>query len=89
VSGWRLLLGRLDPAARERDRAGLGRILLRLTELGTEPDEDRGDVLIRPPIEEFGIADFSAFDRLVTLGHEAGGRALEAWLSASPISGSS
>jgi NTE family protein len=81
VSGWRVLLSRLDPAARERDRAGLGRILLRLTELGTERDDDRGELRIRPAIDEYGITDFGSFDRLVELGYQAAMESVPAWLA--------
>ena len=81
VSGWRVLLSRIDPSARDRDRAGLGRILLRLTELGTERDDDRGELRIRPAIDDYGIADFGAFDRLVELGYEAAMESVPAWLA--------
>jgi predicted acylesterase/phospholipase RssA/CRP-like cAMP-binding protein len=78
VSGWRVLLSRIDPNAREQDRAGLGRILLRLTEIGTDHD-DRGDLYIRPAIDGFSIADFGAFDRLVDLGYDAAMTAVPEW----------
>jgi len=87
VSGWRMLLSRIDPSTRDRDRAGLGRILLRLTEIGTDQD-DRGDLCIRPPIDSFSIADFGAFDRLVQIGYEAAMAVLPAW-RADLLSGSS
>lgn len=87
VSGWRVLLSRIDPSARDRDRAGLGRILLRLTEIGSDHD-DRGDLCIRPAIDAFSIADFGAFDRLVDLGYEAAMTALPGW-RAEAVSGSS
>jgi len=77
-----------EPADRaRRDRAGLGRILLRLTEIGTD-HADRGDLCIRPAIDAFSIADFGAFDRLVDIGYEAAMEALPAWREES-VSGSS
>jgi len=80
VSGWRVLISRLDPATREHDRAGLGRILLRLTELGTERDDDRGELRVRPAIDDYGIADFGSFDRLVELGYDAAMGSVPEWL---------
>lgn len=79
VSGWRLLLGRFDRGAPGAETAGLGRVLMRLTELGSERDADRGDVYIRPAVDAYSIGDFKAFDRLVDLGHDAGLRAIDAW----------
>ncbi|MBM3659430.1 MAG: cyclic nucleotide-binding domain-containing protein [Actinobacteria bacterium] len=87
VSGWRVLLSRIDPSARASDRAGLGRILLRLTEIGTDED-DRGDLCIRPAIETFSIADFGAFEQLVELGYRAAMEALPPWRD-EVVSGSS
>jgi predicted acylesterase/phospholipase RssA/CRP-like cAMP-binding protein len=80
VSGWKMLLGRLDPAVSNRDTAGLGRILMRLTELGGGHDDDRGDLYIRPSVDPFGIAEFKAFDRLIALGYEAGMLSLREWI---------
>ena len=54
---------------------------MRLTELGSEQDADHGDLYIRPDIDEYSIADFKAFDRLIELGYEAGQREIEAWLA--------
>ena len=82
VSGWRLLLNRIDPAtASNNNSAGLGRILMRLTELGGLQSDDRGDLYIRPPLDPFGIADFKAFDQLIQLGYEEGQRAVGEWLA--------
>jgi len=81
VSGWRMLLNRLDPKVTAEQTAGLGRILMRLTELGSEQTDDQGDLYIRPAVDPFGIADFKAFDRLVQLGYEAGHEAVGAWLA--------
>jgi predicted acylesterase/phospholipase RssA/CRP-like cAMP-binding protein len=79
VSGWRLLFGRLDRGAASANTAGLGRVLMRLTELGSERGSDVGDVYIRPTVDAYGIADFKAFDDLVRLGREAGLRAIDEW----------
>ena len=57
---------------------------MRLTELGSEPNADQGDVYIRPAVDPFGIADFKAFDRLVTIGREAGERAVDDWRALRP-----
>jgi NTE family protein len=81
VSGWRLLASRLDPSARASDTAGLGRVLMRLTELGSERGDDCGDVYIRPEIEGYGVGDFKAFDRILELGRQAGLRAVDEWRS--------
>ena len=85
VSGWEMLLRRLDPLAAKSETVGLARILMRLTELGSERSDDRGDVYIRPAVEAFGIADFKAFDRLVELGYAATNRAVGEWITRDSI----
>jgi NTE family protein len=87
VSGWKVLLSRIDPATPNGDIAGLGRILMRLTELGTSPGDDRGDVYIRPAVDPFGIGDFKAFDQLVAHGYDAGLRTLQEWIDGGGLSG--
>ena len=57
---------------------------MRLTELGSEQNHDRGDLYIRPAVDPFGIADFKAFDRLIQLGYEAGDHAARDWLAEKP-----
>ena len=81
VSGWKLLRNRMRRKKNRTSAAGLGRILMRLTELGSEQDADHGDLYIRPDIDDFSIADFKAFDRLIELGYEAGQREVAAWLA--------
>ncbi len=84
VSGWKLLVGRLDRGAPGRGTTSLGHILMRLTELGNEQNHDRGDLYIRPAVEPFGIAEFKAFDRIIQLGYEAGNQAISDWQSDQP-----
>jgi predicted acylesterase/phospholipase RssA/CRP-like cAMP-binding protein len=79
VSGWRLLLARLARDASAADTAGLGRVLMRLTELGGHRAADRGDLYIRPAVDAYGIADFKAFDELLRIGREEGLHALDNW----------
>jgi predicted acylesterase/phospholipase RssA len=81
VSGWEVLLRRFDPAHQAEPRLSIGRILMRLTELGSTRADDLGDVYVKPPVDEFGIADFKAYERLIEVGHAHGRATLEAWLA--------
>jgi hypothetical protein len=79
VSGWKMLLDKVDPRVSNRQSLGIARVLMRLTEMGGKHDNDRGDITIRPAVDPFSLADFKAFDRLVALGYEAGVRSLGEW----------
>jgi hypothetical protein len=72
---------RLDPRAPSPEMAGIIRVLMRITELGGGGSPDLGDLYIRPPVDGIAMLDFSAFDRLVELGHETATTAIEKWLA--------
>jgi NTE family protein len=80
VSGWKHMLSKLDPRSPKQETAGMPRILMRLTELGSRTDADRGDLYIRPPVEGIGLLDFNEFDRLIDIGYREGRRVVEEWL---------
>lgn len=80
VSGWRSLATSLRQR-RLTELTSLPRILLRLTELNTLGDEDRGDLCIRPPLEGVSLLDFDRFDELVERGATAASAALDEWLA--------
>jgi predicted acylesterase/phospholipase RssA/CRP-like cAMP-binding protein len=80
VSGWKHMLSKLDPRTPNQETAGMPRILMRLTELGSRPDDDRGDLYIQPPVEGIGLLDFDKFDRLLDIGHREGNHVVHEWL---------
>ncbi len=81
MGGWRLVIDRLHPRRRSPDVVGIVSLLARLTELGGggNANADRGDVLVRPDVEQFPILDFNRFDDLVAVGHRDGLAALGPW----------
>jgi NTE family protein len=79
VSGWEVLLRRLDPARQAEPRLSIGRILMRLTELGAARPLDAGDVHVKPAVDPFGITDFRSFERLIEVGYVHALPTLEAW----------
>jgi predicted acylesterase/phospholipase RssA len=78
VSGWRHLATSLR--ARQYDTlTTMPRILLRLTELGSQGDDDLGDCYIRPEMENVSLLDFNRFDELVAIGERDAAATLDAW----------
>ena len=85
LHGWHVVLDRLHPRRRSPQIASILTILARLTELGGgggTDEADRGDVVIRPDVERFPMLDFSNFDELVGVGHEAATSVLRPWWGA-------
>lgn len=77
VSGWSLLGRRLNPFVDTPQLHGLMSILMRVTELGASSGDDRGDLLIRPEVGDFGLFDFGRIDDLAAAGYEATQTALD------------
>lgn len=80
VSGWGYLWSNLK-ARTPGNLASLPRLLVRLTELGSNADEDRGDCYLRPGTDAVSLLDFDAFDELVEIGRRDAAPALAEWLA--------
>jgi NTE family protein len=80
LSGWRFLASSLRGRALE-NLTTLPRILMRLTELGSFGDDDRGDCYIRPPLDDISLLDFDKLDTLIRRGEQAAAATLTEWLA--------
>jgi predicted acylesterase/phospholipase RssA len=83
-SAWAILRGRYLPFARKYRVPALSTVLLKATELGTlERVRKLGaeaDLLLRPPVRQFGMTEVKSFDRIVQAGYQHARQELEAWL---------
>ncbi len=74
------------PFSKRHRLPGLATLILRATEIGTlQQARQRGaaaDLLINPPVRQFGMTDVRAFDAIVKVGYETGRAELERWLEA-------
>jgi predicted acylesterase/phospholipase RssA len=83
-SNWAVLRSRLLPFARRYRVPGLATLILRSTEIGTLVQSrergNRADLLINPPVRQFGMTDVKAFDAIVEAGYEHARGELERWV---------
>lgn len=83
LSGWRLLLRRVNPLTPAPPVPSIFDILYRLTELTSQRSKrailegQRVDLLVCPPVQWCGRLDFRAGRSLVAVGHSAAARLLE------------
>jgi predicted acylesterase/phospholipase RssA len=79
-----VLAGRYLPFVRLHRVPNLSTIMLKATELGTlERVEEQGkqaDLLLSPPVRQFGMTEVKAFDRIVQAGYDYAMTELSAWL---------
>ena len=84
VSGWQALAAKLNPLQR-RDRSAplIFESLLRVLALNDvhQAKTKRGfaDVYIRPPVEQFNILDFGAYQQIADIGYRSAMEALGEW----------
>jgi predicted acylesterase/phospholipase RssA/CRP-like cAMP-binding protein len=82
LSGWRVLGRRLNPFAERQPLPGIADILIRSTGLSQVPhqravlDDDRVDLLLRPPVAGFGVLDFKGGLALIEAGYQYAAEAL-------------
>lgn len=82
-SSWAVLRGKWLPFARRLRVPDLATVILRSTEIGTLSQSRRrgelAELLIAPPVRQFGMTDVEAFDRIVEAGYQEAIKALERW----------
>ena len=82
LSGWRVLGRRLNPFAQPQPLPGIADILIRSTGLSQVPhrraalEDDRVDLLLRPPVAGFGVLDFKGGIALIEAGYRYAAEAL-------------
>jgi predicted acylesterase/phospholipase RssA len=84
-SPWAILAGRILPFARKYRVPSLATTMLKATEIGTQSQVRasgmQADLLLRPPVRQFGLTDVAAFDRIVETGYQYAKTELEKWLN--------
>ena len=84
-SAWAVLRGRLFPFARKYRVPSLMTLMLKATELGTMARVRelgrRADLLLTPPVREFGMMDLESYDRIVDAGYQYARTEIAEWLS--------
>jgi predicted acylesterase/phospholipase RssA len=73
LSGWKIYGRRLNPLAEALSLPGIIDVMLRTTEVGSvlssKTMEQRADVVFHPQVDDVGLLDFSAMDRLIDAGY--------------------
>ena len=81
LSGWRLLLQRCNPFGRQEEVPSIWNVLLRTTEMGSVMTsrglEAEADFVFHPPVAQFGLLDFKAWDTIVDAGYRYAAETLE------------
>ena len=83
-SPWAILAGRYLPFFRKYRVPALATTILKATEIGTQmqvrESGKQADLLLRPPVRQFGLTDVKAFEKIVETGYQYARSELGRWL---------
>jgi NTE family protein len=84
-SPWSVIAGKLFPWKQRYRVPGVISVLMKSAEIGTAARvREMGrnaDLLIRPPVSEFGLTDVKSFDRIVEAGYKHAREQIAKWMS--------
>ncbi len=84
LSGWQVLWSRLNPFLPEIKAPSIMDTLRRSTELNSirqkQTNQALVDIFINPPVSQFGLTAFNAYETLIEMGYQAAKKAIKAWL---------
>lgn len=74
-SGWRLLWNHLNPFSTFRKPFNILQVISRVATVTSAKDRSevrkRADLIIEPPVSDFGLLEWDAIDTLVELGYQS------------------
>ena len=83
ISGWQALAAKLNPLRRDSSAPLIFESLVRVLALNDvhQAKTKRGfaDVYIRPPVEQYNILDFGAYQQIAEIGYRSAMEALGDW----------
>jgi NTE family protein len=81
---WQVLRGRWWPGAQRHHVPSLAAVMLKATEIGAQlraqERTQRANLLLQPPVQQYGVTDIKAFDRVVATGYDYAVREIATWL---------
>ena len=87
-SPWKVLLNWINPFAKSLDLPTIGNLMMRTTLLAsvqkTEMVKKLVDLYIQPPVDRFGLMQFTAFDDIADAGYKHAKTILKDWIAQRP-----
>jgi predicted acylesterase/phospholipase RssA len=86
LSGWKVLRSRLDRSQQQVNAPDIMSILTRTIVVGSasvhERETQRANLLLRPPVDAYGLFDIEALPQMAEAGYDYGLNTLREWLTA-------
>jgi predicted acylesterase/phospholipase RssA/CRP-like cAMP-binding protein len=91
LSGWKVFRSRINPFAEALETPSIVSVMMRANALGgitaNATQLAQADLILRPPVGEFGLYDFDAADEIVAAGYGSAKAPLQAWIDAGGLVG--
>jgi len=82
-SGWKALFDRFNPFSTGEHAPQIMNIMMRTIEVNTvshlDDSKELTDMFIQPPINNFSIKDFDAYEAIIEVGYQEGKKCIEEW----------
>lgn len=82
-SGWKALFDKVNPFSTGEKAPQIMNIMMRTIEVNTVSHLDESkeitDIFIQPPINDFSIKDFDAYDEIIEVGYKEAKKSIAAW----------
>ena len=79
ISGWRVARHRWLPWEERLATPGIIETLIAASTVSGSAHHNDADLVIRPPVEDFGFMDFAASDQIIEAGYRHGLEVLDGW----------
>lgn len=83
LSGWRVILNKVNPFTESMDVPSIANVLMRTTLLGSSSRQaamiQQADLCIAPNLNEFGLLEFGAFEKIEEIGYRHAVEQLKEW----------
>jgi predicted acylesterase/phospholipase RssA/CRP-like cAMP-binding protein len=83
ISGWQILLNRLNPFSRRIKVPSLLGLIMRTMEISAlqaaREQEPLTDIMVKPDVKQFSINEYGAFNAIARAGYDAALKPLEEW----------
>jgi predicted acylesterase/phospholipase RssA len=91
LSGWRVLWSRINPFQSEIKVPKPFDVLMRVIEFNctrrNAMERRYADIYIRPPLEQFDMLEFAAYEEMIEIGYRSALPQLKAWMTERELNG--
>lgn len=91
LSGWKVFWSRINPFTKKIEAPDIVGLMMRANALAsinaTAEQVAHADLILHPPVSDYGLYDFEAYEEIANAGYDYGKAQISAWLQAGGMNG--